>query len=167
MCPANFLWTTRYTKRKVESVIGSGRKTCSSIARLGLMHAPRQYLIAMILSLLLSGCAVPERSSEFRPFPPDWTAYTITTKQAQIRWDAYWKDAFALAGNDSGRIATYKQDQLESQHRWSAFIGQMQPGDQLWYFSTPHSSWTTLAGREGYAIVRHGRRVDSYIVRMN
>jgi hypothetical protein len=44
--------------------------------------------------------------------------------------------------------------------RWAAFVGQMAPGDELWFFTSPPEPWRSLAGAAGYAIVRHGKPID-------
>lgn len=41
-------------------------------------------------------------------------------------------------------------------HKWTAFLRQMVPGDELWYFTSPPEQWQSLAGAAGYAIVRNG-----------
>jgi hypothetical protein len=50
---------------------------------------------------------------------------------------------------------------------WRSFISKMQPGDQLkWFFSTDES-WLALARRAGYAIVRQGEVVGSFVTLLN
>ncbi len=51
--------------------------------------------------------------------------------------------------------------------RWKPFVAQMQPGDELWRFSSPGHTWANLAGRAGYAIVRDGEIVHSLVTLMN
>ena len=46
---------------------------------------------------------------------------------------------------------------------WRLFISQMQPGDQLRHFSSPPETALLLAERAGYAIVREGKVVDSFV----
>jgi hypothetical protein len=50
---------------------------------------------------------------------------------------------------------------------WREFMSQMQPGDQLRWFSSPDEAWRLLAGRAGYAIVRQGEVVDAFIIILN
>jgi hypothetical protein len=40
---------------------------------------------------------------------------------------------------------------------WTAFLGQMAPGDEIWFFTSPPELWQGLAGAAGYAIVRDGK----------
>ena len=132
-------------------------------------------ILSLILLSILVGCASHKLSSSDsqKPFPSDWTAYPVTQEQALTKWEAYWSDAMTLAkgyaaqdGNDEA-IVRFKKYREESDRNWAVFVGKMQPGDELWFFSSSRASWDWLAGREGYAIVRNGKKVDSYITRMN
>lgn len=51
--------------------------------------------------------------------------------------------------------------------QWLALIARMQPGDELWQFSSPPESWQHLCGRAGVALVRNGEVVDSITTAMN
>jgi hypothetical protein len=46
-------------------------------------------------------------------------------------------------------------------------VAQMQPGDELWAFSSSTVSWQNLCGRAGIALVRGGEVVASMITKMN
>jgi hypothetical protein len=46
-------------------------------------------------------------------------------------------------------------------------FAKMNPGDELWKFSSPRGSWACLAGRAGVALVRKGEVVDAVITIMN
>jgi hypothetical protein len=74
---------------------------------------------------------------------------------------------YAVQDGKDDIVVKFRQYREESDRNWSAFVKQMQPGDELWFFSSPRASWAWLAGRKGYAIVRNGKKVDSYITRMN
>ncbi len=39
------------------------------------------------------------------------------------------------------------------------FLEQLQPDDELWFFSSPATCWDRFAGRAGYCTVRNGRSV--------
>ena len=47
------------------------------------------------------------------------------------------------------------------------FFAKMQPGDELWWWSSPEESWLTLRGACGYSIRRGGETVDSFTVAVN
>lgn len=51
--------------------------------------------------------------------------------------------------------------------RWVEFKSRFRAGDELWEFSSPGKSWSRLAGRAGYCIVRKGRIIESIITAMN
>jgi len=51
--------------------------------------------------------------------------------------------------------------------KWKALLAQMQPGDELWEFSSSEESWQHLAGRAGFALVRNGEVVASIVTMMN
>ena len=44
--------------------------------------------------------------------------------------------------------------------RWEEFIRVMQPGDELWYYTSPKETWENLCGCAGYAIVRNSKIVS-------
>lgn len=46
---------------------------------------------------------------------------------------------------------------------WQPFISKFKQGDELWYFSTPGEYWTNLCGRNGFAIMRDGKKVKEFI----
>ena len=50
---------------------------------------------------------------------------------------------------------------------WERLKAKMLPGDEIWYFSSDPESWRALAGREGYALVRAGKVIDSWVTGMN
>jgi hypothetical protein len=43
----------------------------------------------------------------------------------------------------------------------------MQPGDQLWTFTSSWQSWRDLAGRAGIALVRKGQIIERLVTMMN
>jgi hypothetical protein len=43
----------------------------------------------------------------------------------------------------------------------------MQPGDELWTFTSSPASWRALAGSAGIAMVREGRIVATIVTMMN
>lgn len=49
--------------------------------------------------------------------------------------------------------------------KWAAFVDQMGPGDELWFFTSPPELWQSLAGVSGYAIVRDGKPAHILISR--
>ena len=51
--------------------------------------------------------------------------------------------------------------------QWRAFKAAMQPGDEIWWFSSPADSWAALAGRAGLALVRSGAPIRCMVTLMN
>lgn len=47
--------------------------------------------------------------------------------------------------------------------RWAPFMSKFKQGDELWYFSTPGEYWTNLCGRNGFAIIRNGKKINELI----
>lgn len=50
---------------------------------------------------------------------------------------------------------------------WKALLAKMQPGDELWTFSSPREDWERLTGWEGIALVRGGEVVGLLCTGMN
>jgi hypothetical protein len=59
------------------------------------------------------------------------------------------------------------QAHLGDWDRWVALRRIIEPGDELYWFSTSHDSWRHLAGRSGYALVRNGEIIADIVTRMN
>lgn len=51
--------------------------------------------------------------------------------------------------------------------RWQDLLAPMQPGDEIWEFSSPPETWQRLSGRAGLALVRNGEIVDTLTTAMN
>jgi hypothetical protein len=50
---------------------------------------------------------------------------------------------------------------------WIDLVVRMQPGDELWEWSSPSRSWGLMMGRGGIALVRDGRVLCDLTTRMN
>jgi hypothetical protein len=50
---------------------------------------------------------------------------------------------------------------------WERLKRAMQPGDELYHFSSSPESWKHLAGRRGIALVRNGEIIADIITSMN
>ncbi len=51
--------------------------------------------------------------------------------------------------------------------QWIKIIEAMQENDEFYFFCSDANSWGHLAGREGIALVRDEKIIDSIITRMN
>ena len=50
---------------------------------------------------------------------------------------------------------------------WEALKAKIQPGDEIWFWSTDEESWARMSGLDGMALVRQGVIVDSFITALN
>lgn len=49
-------------------------------------------------------------------------------------------------------------------HReWGALKARMEPGDEVWFWSSDEESWRRMMGWEGMALVRRGEIVDYFL----
>jgi len=46
---------------------------------------------------------------------------------------------------------------------WEALKAKMEPGDEVWFWSSDEESWKRMMGWEGMALVRRGEIVDSFL----
>jgi hypothetical protein len=51
--------------------------------------------------------------------------------------------------------------------QWMKLVNQMQPGDELWEYSSKKEDWDELIGESGIALVRNGKTIDTIVTRMN
>ena len=54
-----------------------------------------------------------------------------------------------------------------SNNEWNDFKQKIKKNDQLLFFSSDNKSWSGLCGREGYAIIRDNKIVDTFITLIN
>jgi hypothetical protein len=78
--------------------------------------------------------------------PSEWLTEKMTIEAAEA------------ANTTNGRVFGF-------QHlKWERLKAKMLPGDEIWEFCSPPSTWAHLQGRQGYAVVRNGTVVDSLII---
>lgn len=70
---------------------------------------------------------------------------------------AEWETEFMRDGVPFGRI----------QHKWAVMLEKMEPGDEIWLWSSGPESWELQMGTEGLALIRDGQHVDSFITSLN
>lgn len=71
---------------------------------------------------------------------------------------------------DPARVKKFPQLALPfgfNNGQWESLKAQMQPGDELWWFSTSAQTWKDLRGRAGIELVRHGKPIAVIITLMN
>jgi hypothetical protein len=122
----------------------------------------REIAVAAGLCFMIGACEAPDSVDKAKydviqlPFPSDWTAFPITRSDAIKKM---YVEVRAMTESQKNRI--------EGHEKFLRFLAQMQPGDELWFFSTPARYWELLFGREGYVILRNGTEVDRYTILMN
>ena len=50
---------------------------------------------------------------------------------------------------------------------FDAFASKAKDGDELWWFKSPLESWQNMCGRAGYAILRDGKVIATYVSKMS
>ena len=50
---------------------------------------------------------------------------------------------------------------------WQRLLAVMQPGDEIWEFSSASKIWEHMCGRAGVTLVRNGEIVSSVVTSMN
>jgi hypothetical protein len=107
--------------------------------------------VAAVLALAGAGCEPSALESDRAVIRQDnvmhyrWLKRQVSPAEAE--------GESLVAGTSFGRL----------HDAWMRFIRQMQPGDQLWFYSNPAEQWAAKQGEEGYAIVR-GNKVVTYLV---
>jgi hypothetical protein len=69
-----------------------------------------------------------------------------------------------LSGDDDHGLDIAARGWEQHAETWAA---RMEPGDELWTWSSPRWTWENLCGRGGLAIVRDGKPVDYAMTVMN
>jgi len=82
----------------------------------------------------------------------DWLQKRVTVFEAEVE---HW---VVDKGNGS-KVVPFGR----SHDEWNRFKSQMRNGDELWYYDSGGHSWACIRGRRGYAIVRDGRVIASYL----
>jgi hypothetical protein len=122
-------------------------------------------ILALLCAISLS-CAGPARaaddvSSSAPPaIPKDWLDKKISIAEAEA----------AHPGISDDRVQRFPDAAKPFGFRsraWEALKAEMQPGDELWTFSSPADSWQHLAGRAGVALVRDGNPIEALVTVMN
>jgi len=54
-----------------------------------------------------------------------------------------------------------------AQDQWIAFKRQIRTGDTVIFFRNNEAMWRGLAGAEGYALIRQGQLIDSFLTSMS
>jgi hypothetical protein len=74
-----------------------------------------------------------------------------------------------VASADDGKIpkSAVIDVRRSVEDRWLVVKAAMKPGDELWYYKSPPSTWAGLYGREGYLLSRNCRVIADYLYAEN
>jgi hypothetical protein len=50
---------------------------------------------------------------------------------------------------------------------WEALKSKMEPGDEIWFWSSDEESWKQMMGWEGMALVRRSEIIDFFLTALN
>ncbi len=126
---------------------------------------------------------------------PLWKCFllaALSTIAAMILWPGFWNQMFGVAATRIPTIPAAWLNQrttvveAEAAHmvrleklgpdpiafgfqngQWREVLALLQPGDELWNYSSPSETWQNLAGRAGIAVVRDGKVVATLMTLMN
>jgi hypothetical protein len=51
--------------------------------------------------------------------------------------------------------------------KWEKLLSMIQPGDELWSYSTSEDSWKHRAGRAGFVLIRNDEFLFTMLTKMN
>jgi hypothetical protein len=109
-----------------------------------------RFLVILLCALLLCSPAA-YAGDDSSMIPKEWLQKPISVAEAEA----------AYPGITDDKPFGFKNAE------WEALKTEMQPGDELWTFSSPAASWQGLAGRAGIALVRNGAPVKILLGAMN
>ena len=86
----------------------------------------------------------------------DWLQSRCTLEAIKAAYDTAEADDKQTSDEESARPRV-----------WQELAQHMQPGDELWEYSSPSVFWENMCGRAGYAVVRNGDVVYTVLTAMN
>lgn len=117
-------------------------------------HAP---LIAAVRGIMANDALIENR----RPMSPDALKHNFKRRFNSI------EEVEAENMVSDERLGSKPVPFGFSHGLWRQLLSKMQPGDELWTFSTSEESWANMSGRAGISLVRNGKEVDCIIGKMN
>jgi hypothetical protein len=92
--------------------------------------------------------------------PPQWLQQRISVADAERMYTP-------VADDRADRAPELRKPFGFRNAQWEKLKAQMQPGDEIWTFSSPAQSWQDLAGRSGVVLVRDKKIIAEIVVMMN
>ena len=121
-------------------------------------------LITAVLCLGLLCHVVPARATDTDSatavIPKEWLDEQITVAEAEAEHPGI-TDERVRGVPETGRPFGFMN------REWEDLKAAMQPGDELWTFSSPPKSWKDLAGRAGIALARDGVPIKVLVTILN
>ena len=117
-----------------------------------------RFIIILLCALLCGMTAYAADNNS--TIPKEWLQKPISVAEAEAAYPGITDDRVKHFP-DAAKPFGFKNAE------WEALKEEMQPGDELWTFSSPPASWQGLAGRAGIALVRNGAPVKILLGAMN
>jgi hypothetical protein len=123
-------------------------------------------LVAALLCAILLGhggsaCAADDvANSAPPPIPKAWLDKKISVAEAEATHPG-------VADDRVERFPEAAKPFGFQSREWEALKAEMKPGDEIWSFSSPASSWQDLAGRAGVVLVRDGNPIKALVTMLN
>jgi hypothetical protein len=117
-------------------------------------------VIATLLCAVLLGLGAAHAADDAPPIPKTWLDKKVTIAEAEA----------AHPGVNDERVQSMPEIAKPFgflNGKWEALKAEMQPGDELWTFSSPAQSWQDLAGSAGVALVRDGNPIKVLVTMRN
>ncbi|WP_158814455.1 hypothetical protein [Methylocapsa sp. S129] len=111
--------------------------------------------VPMLRAMEKSGCDMADDLIERK------TISEIEAEHTTLPEDLYESDRVGIRGQELVKPFGFQNA------KWEALKALMQPGDELWTFSSSAGSWRALAGRAGIALVREGQVIKTLVTIMN
>jgi hypothetical protein len=115
---------------------------------------------AVLLLAVLPFAAQAHAGDNTSMIPKEWLQKPISVAEAEAAYPGITDDRVKKFP-DAAKPFGFKNAE------WEALKAEMQPGDELWTFSSPPASWQGLAGRAGIALVRNGVPIKMLLGAMN
>ena len=116
--------------------------------------------VVILLCALLPYTAAAYAGDDTSMIPKEWLQKPISITEAEADYPGITDDRVKRFP-DAAKPFGFKNAE------WEDLKSEMQPGDELWTFSSSPESWQALAGRSGIALVRNGIPIKTLVGAMN
>jgi hypothetical protein len=116
--------------------------------------------VVILLCALLPYTAAAYAGDDTSMIPKEWLQKPISITEAEA-------DHPGITDERVKRFPDAAKPFGFNNAKWEDLKSEMQPGDELWIFSSPPESWQAHAGRSGIALVRNGIPIKTLVGVMN